>query len=112
MEQLKYTIDIGNLIHDVHIHNYNYVAISVFINYNINMIIKLDDYTVNRKPVREFIEANKELDFNELLKRLVIITSCPVIVVSYFIGEVIGFTPEIKERIETLTKFYDYEKIE
>lgn len=75
------------------------------------MIEDLDTYKIQKAHAQRWFLNKGDGDINRSISNLAIMTSCPCIVVTYWIGEVAGWPLEIKEAIDCLMKFYHYEKI-
>jgi hypothetical protein len=76
------------------------------------MIVDLNKYTVNKKPIQDWYRNNKDnAPIGLMVSSMAVSTMCPCIVVAFYIGEVSGWPQEILESIERLTKFYDYTEV-
>lgn len=53
-------------------------------------------------------------DVNKIdeIPQIAIATSCPIIVVAYLVGELFGFTDELRVKIDRLTLFYNVDSVE
>lgn len=75
------------------------------------MKINIDDYILNKKAAQNwFIKEGKD-DFNKSIAILACSTMVPCIVICFWLGEVIGWTPEVLNKIEMFVKFYGYTDI-
>lgn len=77
------------------------------------MKMQLGKYRNNYDFIKAILLRDK--DKPDLIKTLATISAAigvPVVVVTHYAGEIIGFTPEINESIEKLKVFYGYESIE
>lgn len=76
------------------------------------MVYDLNTYRRTIKPqIKEWCEA-KGGSPETHLSELALYTSCPIVCVGYFMGELYGFTDVLKEKIDMLEKFYRVENIE
>jgi hypothetical protein len=75
------------------------------------MIVELDTYRINFEYVKNALETKKHPDLGRQLSELSLTTSCPIIVIYYFAGEILGFNDEINKSIESLKKFYRIEEV-
>lgn len=73
------------------------------------MKIDLTRYVVNKKFVQNFYRAKKEqYDLGSAISMCATTTGCPCVVVAFYLGEDIGFTPEVIDSINRFVKFYGY----
>lgn len=70
------------------------------------MVLYKEKYAVQRKPIKLWIDNRPDKNPVELISEMAVHTGCPIIVVCYFLGELVGFTPELQSKIESLKKFY------
>lgn len=75
------------------------------------MIEDLDLYKVQKPHAQRWFIEKGNGDIDNAISILAIMTSCPCIVTTYWIGEVAGWPIEIRYAIDRLTEFYGYEKI-
>lgn len=76
------------------------------------MIYDLNTYRHTIKPiVKTWCDGRLEVAPIEHLNALTQMTSCDIIIVAYYIGELYGFTPEVLAAIDSLTKFYKPDEI-
>lgn len=77
------------------------------------MRFSLDTYAANRAAIRRYVKPNMtEQDVELLVQRMVMMTMCPVIVVWYYVGEIIGFTEQVRQQIKSLKAFYHIDHID
>lgn len=76
------------------------------------MIYNLETYRHVIKPIIKTWCDNKECKPRECLGELALATSCPIIVVGYFIGELYGFDESLLAQLARLEIFYKIESIE
>lgn len=76
------------------------------------MNIDLNKYKLSLPLVKSFLENNKNIDRLELASTIAVSTHVPLIVVYYYIAFFEGMSDNMKEGIERVIKFYNYEKIE
>ena len=73
------------------------------------MKVELNKYAVNKTFIQKFYRTNKELySLGSTISLCATGTGCPCIVVVFYLGEDIGFTPEILEAIDRFVEFYGY----
>ncbi len=76
------------------------------------MIVDLSHYRVNMPAVQRFCDLRLgDLGVERCMTELAITTSCPCIVIAFYIGELYGFTDEVNRIIKRLTEFYGYTEI-
>lgn len=77
------------------------------------MTIDLDRYTINKPFIQEWYRKNK--DKNDNIRNVVSVwaanTSCPCIVLAFYLAEDVGFIKELTDTIDSLIEFYGYEEI-
>jgi hypothetical protein len=74
------------------------------------MIIDLNKYLINKEIIQRWY-LDKGGDPRKLISVLASATMVPCIVIAYYIGEIDGWSPEIRHSIDSLTKFYGYTEI-
>jgi hypothetical protein len=72
------------------------------------MKIDVENYSVQREPVRRFLASHPDLPIADCVKRLTAMTGCPIIVVCLFISEVRGSSEELDRKIKDIKEFYGY----
>jgi hypothetical protein len=75
------------------------------------VVVNLDYYKTNKQFVVDWFLGHKEMDINAIISSMAVSTSCPCIVVAYWVAEVNGYTPEVLHTIQSLKDFYGYDKI-
>lgn len=76
------------------------------------MTIDLNRYRRNIKPIIEaFVTREPTADKNELIGRIALATTCPIIAVCYYMSELYGMSPELKAFIGRLVDFYKVDTI-
>lgn len=68
-------------------------------------------YKVVKVFIEDWILSHPDKDPFKEISELSLATYCPIVIVCYFIGEIRGFTPEIKETLQRLKDFYQIEEI-
>ena len=76
------------------------------------MTINLSLYKSSRPVVDKWCARRKNENLVNGVSQLASVTFCPAIVVAYWIGDNLGWPPEVVECINRLTEFYDYDAIE
>lgn len=73
------------------------------------------DLAVYRRVVKPQIIvwfADKpKADKLKAMGKIALYTSCPIVAVGYFIGEIFGFTPELNAAIKSLEAFYRVDEV-
>lgn len=75
------------------------------------MIIRLGHYRTNFSYIKTLYEQQKPDKLEAWISLLAVTTGVPVIVVTWYMGEIIGFTDEVNAIIEHLKKDYAYKEI-
>lgn len=71
------------------------------------MIVNANDYRVNLKAIELMFESKKtDQERREHIGSVAVATGVPIIVVSQYLGEIYGFTPELEAFMERLKFFY------
>lgn len=76
------------------------------------MRIKLSKYRNAEKEIKSLYKLQKPKKVEPWVSMYAACNGVPVVVVTWYVGEVIGFTDEINGIIEHLIKDYSYEGIE
>ena len=63
-------------------------------------------YRTNVKSIEELLRDKTPQERYDFIGNLAIITNVPIIVVSCYVGELYGFTPELNAFIERMKSFY------
>lgn len=74
------------------------------------MKVNFEQYKANRKVIKKHI-AQKGFT-EDTVAMLATSTGVACIVVLYYIGEIMGFTDQIKDDMKRLAEFYQYTKFE
>ena len=75
------------------------------------MQVNLHTYVAIKKQIPFFLNKYQGREISYVANLICLATGVPVVVIYYYIGEIIGFTPEINKGIELLKEFYGYKKI-
>lgn len=75
------------------------------------MTIDLNKYRVNIPVIKAWIKQKHGQNPIDFASELAVATNVPIIVVFHYIGEIIGFSDELNDKIEKLKKFYGITKI-
>jgi hypothetical protein len=75
------------------------------------MIVDLNRYKVQKDIIQRWYLKDGG-DPSKLLAPIANSTMVPCIVIAFYIGEVDGWSPEIRRSIDSLTKFYGYTEIQ
>lgn len=73
------------------------------------MTVDLNTYKVNKDFIQKWYKSNRNRDVTYVISLLSCSTFVPCIVVAFYIGEVNGWSKEVTECIDRLTKFYSYD---
>lgn len=76
------------------------------------MKIKIDDYAFNRPLVKNLLNRKGMDSYKDIASEFAVTSGCPIFVVYYFIGEIIGYNEWIVDRMQKIAKFYNYSSIE
>lgn len=68
-------------------------------------------YQVQKPHAQRWFLEKGDGDIDKAISILATMTSCPCIVVTYWLGEVTGWPIQVKEAIDRLTNFYGYTDI-
>lgn len=68
-------------------------------------------YSDNVKTFKRILANNEGRSVVEIISMASLATEVPVLATAYYFGQLIGFTPEILEKIEMLKSFYTYDSI-
>lgn len=72
------------------------------------MIAKLGKYRANVPFVINYLKNNQGKPIGGLISQIAVATMVPAVVIAHYVGELQGYTPEVKDSIERLVKFYGY----
>ncbi len=75
------------------------------------MTIDLSVYIVNKKNVISYFNSRGGKNISRSIGMMASATSCPAIVIAYWIGEETGWPKEVIEHIKSLIDFYGYTRI-
>jgi hypothetical protein len=75
------------------------------------MIIDIKNNSINKTFVQDYFLRQNNNDFETAASVMACATHVPVIVCVIWIGEILGWTPEVINKIKRLKKFYRYTKI-
>ena len=75
------------------------------------MILYLEQYAIQRKPIKAWIENKPDKNPLDLISEISIHTRCPIILVCYFVEELIGPSEELTLRIGRLKEFYGVDDV-
>jgi len=74
-------------------------------------MIDLDYYRINLPWIKSFLDAKPGWKYQEVVGWIAMGRDIPIIAVSYFIGELYGFTDEINAKIESDKRFYSVARV-
>lgn len=72
----------------------------------LSVILRKSDYHLQREPIKTWLKNNEGKDPLLLIPEIAVASHCHILIVSHFVGDVVGFTPELLAKIEVLEKFY------
>lgn len=70
------------------------------------MKLDLDKYRVNIAPIKMLLDTKEPEDRVKFISAIAVSTGCPIVAVCHFVGELYGYTAELEEKIDLLSKFY------
>lgn len=70
------------------------------------MTLDADHYRVNVSAIKNMLKEKSDAERMEAIGVISVSTGVPIIVVCCYVGELFGFSEELKQRIETLKAFY------
>lgn len=73
------------------------------------MIIDVEAYRLNKPFFIQFYLDHQSEPIDYIASMLASVTHVPCYVVYYYLGEELGFTPEIVSSMNSLKRFYGYE---
>jgi hypothetical protein len=75
------------------------------------MRVEIGRYRNSKDFILYLWNKDKSNDHNSFVANAAVATGVPCIVVAHFLGEIIGFTPEVNAIMKRLTKFYGYTEV-
>lgn len=74
---------------------------------------KLDpsQYLIQRPRIKDWFDNRKDSKFLEEVGPLALFTSLHIVLVSYFTGEIYGFTQEILDKMKRDMEFYQVDEV-
>ena len=73
------------------------------------MKLDLNTYRHSIKPtVKHYMESKPNEDKCYHLTIIAQATHCHIIIIGYFVAELYGMSPELRDRLDFLEKYYDY----
>ena len=72
----------------------------------VDMKVELGKYRVNTKYIQDWVRNKDISDIEDTANNISMSIFMPIIPVYWYLGEIIGFTPEILKKIEKLKEFY------
>lgn len=76
------------------------------------MVLNLNDYRIQVKEIKTFLDAKTEgWNYKEVVGVLAIYCNTHIVAVSHYIGEIYGFTDEIKAKIKSDSDFYQITEV-
>jgi len=66
----------------------------------------ISDYDGNIKTFERILANNSSLPVSEVIGMASLATEVPILVVAHCFGNMLGYTPEIKEKIKGLEAYY------
>lgn len=68
-------------------------------------------YRVNKPQVKAWLERTEGKDLEGEIAAMAVAMGCPLIAVYCYVGELIGFTPDVKDGLERIMRFYKYTSV-
>lgn len=75
------------------------------------MKIDILKYKNNLEVIKNYLNSNKSLSFNDKMTNISVATYIPLIVVAHYIMKIEGPSIEFEEAVNRLTNFYKYDEI-
>jgi len=76
------------------------------------MVLDLNDYRVQVKEIKRFLDGKVNgWEYSKVVGPLAIYCSTHIVAISHYIGEIYGFTDEIKEKIKRDCHFYHIDEV-
>lgn len=75
------------------------------------MKLDADIYRVNIPSIKLLTEDKSPTERLKYIGNIALITGVPIIIVSYYIGEIYGFSDELEAKIKKLMEFYIIEEV-
>lgn len=76
------------------------------------MILNLNDYRIQVKEIKTFLDAKTEgWKYKEVVGVLALYCTTHIVAVSHYIGELYGFTDEIRSKIKKDSEFYNITEV-
>lgn len=76
------------------------------------MKLRLDDYTYNRPLIKKMLDKKGSENYQNLATEYAVFSDCPIIATYVFMGELIGFSDAMVERMRSYSGFYGYAELE
>lgn len=70
------------------------------------MTLNLNEYRVQVPEIKRFLDGKGQWNYKEVIGPLAIYCSTHIVAVSHYIGEIYGFTDEIRGKIKRDCEFY------
>ena len=78
---------------------------------NVHVVIDIDKYRVSKEATKRFLDTKPAEERIEHIGAASVSSGCPIIAVSYYYGEIYGFTPELLRKISDLCSFYKVSQV-
>ena len=75
------------------------------------MTLDVMAYPIVFNAIKRFTTTHPEVSNARLISELPDTYSCHIIIVTYYVGKIKGFTPEIETKIKELVDFYHIDQI-
>jgi hypothetical protein len=75
------------------------------------MILNPDDYLIQKPAIKQFLDGKKTWNYADQIGKVALYTNLHVVLCAYFIGELYGFTNEIRAHMARLMDFYRIDSI-
>lgn len=73
--------------------------------------LKIEDHAYCRPLIKALVERKGVYRYMEYAPDFAITAGIPIFTTYFYIAEIVGFTPQILERMKSISKFYGYTEI-
>jgi hypothetical protein len=75
------------------------------------MTLNPEDYSIQKPYIKIWLDNKPNFNYLAEVGPIALATNTHIIIVSYFIGELYGFTDEIRDKIKRDMNFYNIKKV-
>lgn len=73
--------------------------------------LNANEYLIQKKVIKAWIDARPDFKYKEEVGLIALSTHLHIVLVSYFIGYLYGFSDEIKDKMKRDMKFYTIDRV-